>query len=65
MKLKTASKKQIKPKTLLAEEYERGICAPDTSEAVYKVIDSDNVLADPVTKKPRRTGGENVRTRKD
>jgi hypothetical protein len=61
MKMKTATMKKSEPRTRLAKEYAKGICAADTSETIYNVIDSDNVPADLVTKKQRRRG-ENVRT---
>jgi hypothetical protein len=65
MKMKTATMKKSEPRTRFAEEYAKGICAADTSEAIYKVIESDDVSANSVTKKSRRSRGENVRARRD
>jgi hypothetical protein len=65
MKLKTKSNKKSKARILLDEAYTKGFCAPDTSEEIYTVIDSDNLTADSGTQNPTKKSDDNVRTRDD
>jgi hypothetical protein len=54
MKPKTPAIKKAKPRTALARAYAKGICAPETSEAIYDVIDSDDFAASAVKKTPTK-----------
>jgi hypothetical protein len=49
MKPKTPAVKKAKSRLALARSYAKGMRAPDTSEAIYDVIDSDDVAESPVT----------------
>jgi hypothetical protein len=54
MKPKTRTTKDAKPRTALVRAYAKGVCAPETSEAIYEVIDSDDVPASAVKKRPTK-----------
>jgi hypothetical protein len=54
MRPKTPPIKKKKPGSALAQSYAKGICNPDTSEAIYDVIDSDDIVASTASKKRKK-----------